>query len=159
MAELVSSAHARCFFAFESLIRALKQPARDFQDQISLRDVHNEFNKYTIWAGNIGAAHSRKQYEILLDYRLREASFLREQVLKLLLTLENKVSTAARLIRGERKPFEEEQIEDSDSEVSISSDLGVDQEEGAKEFEDSPWEISSDSSNGDGSSPQHWQTH
>jgi hypothetical protein len=159
MAELVSSAHARCFFAFESLIRALKQPARDFQDQISPSDVHNEFDKYTIWAGNVGAAHSGKRYEISLDYRLREASFLREQVLKLLSTLEEKVSTAAGLIRGERKPFEEEQIEESDSEVSISSDLGVDQEEGAKEFEDSPWEISSDSSNGDGSSPQHWQTH
>ncbi|KAF1833831.1 hypothetical protein BDW02DRAFT_648127, partial [Decorospora gaudefroyi] len=159
MAELISSAHARCFFAFESLIRALKQPARDFQDQISPRDVHNEFDKYTIWAGNVGAAHSRKRYEISLDYRLREASFLREQVSKLLSTLEEKVSTAAGLIRGERKPFEEEQIEESDSEVSISSDLGVEQEEGATEFEDSPWEISSDSSNGDGSSLQHWQAH
>jgi len=159
MAEIVSSAHARCFFAFESLIRALKQPARDFQDQISPRDVHNEFDKYTIWAGNVGAAHSGKRYEISLDYRLREASFLREQVLKLLSTLEAKVSTAAGLIRGERKPFEEEQPGESDSEVSISSDLGIDQEEGAKEFEDSPWEISSDSSNGGGSSPQYWQTH
>jgi hypothetical protein len=159
MAELVSSAHARCFFAFESLIRALKQPARDFQDHISPRDVQNEFDKYTIWAGNVGAAHSGKRYEISLDYRLREASFLREQVSKLLSTLEEKVSTAAGLIRGERKPFEEEQTEESDSEVSISSDLGVEQEEGATEFEDSPWEISSDSSNGDGSSLQHWQTH
>jgi hypothetical protein len=159
MAELVSSAHARCFFAFESLIRALKQPARDFQDQISPRDVQNEFDKYRIWAGNVGAAHSGKRYEISLDYRLREASFLREQVSKLLSTLEEKVSTAAGLIRGERKPFEEEQTEESDSEVSISSDLGIEQEEGATEFEDSPWEISSDSSNGDGSSLQHWQTY
>jgi hypothetical protein len=159
MAELVSSAHARCFFAFESLIRALKQPARDFQDQISPREIQNEFDKYTIWAGNVGAAHSGKRYEISLDYRLREASFLREQVSKLLSTLEEKISTAAGLIRGERKPFEEEQTEESDSEVSISSDPGVEQEEGATEFEDSPWEISSDSSNGDGSSLQHWQTY
>ena len=158
MAELVSSAHARCFFAFESFIRALKQPARDFQDQIPLTDIHNEFDKYTVWAGNVGAAHSGKRYEISLDYRLREASFLKERVLKLLSTLEERVSTAAGLVRGERKPFEEEQIEESDSEVSTSSDLWVDLE-GGKESEDSPWEISSDSSNGDGSSSQHRQTH
>lgn len=159
MAELVSSAHARCFFAFESLIRALEQPARDFHDQIPPTDIHYEFDKYTIWAGNVGAAHSGKRYEISLDYRLREASFLKEQVLKLLSTLEERVSTAAGLVSGERKPFEEEQIEESDSEMSTSSDFEVDQEAEGKESEDSPWEISSDSSNGSGSSSQHPRTY
>lgn len=158
MAEHISSAHARCFVSFQSLINALKQPARDFQDQIVPSDINDEFDKYTIWAGNVGAAHSGNRYEISLDYRLREASFLKNQILKLLSTLEERVSSAISLVCGARKPYEEEQSEGSDSEVSTSSNLGVDWE-GEKESEDSPWEISSDSSNEDGSSSQRPQTH
>jgi hypothetical protein len=158
MVELLSSAHAKCFLAFESLIRALNQPPRNIQDQITPTDIHNEFDKYKIWAGNVGAAHSGKRYEISLDYRLREASFLKEQTFKLLSTLEERVTTAAGMVCREPGLYEE-QKEGSDSELSISSDLGVDREEEGKESEDSPWEISSDSSDGDGSSFQHRLTH
>jgi hypothetical protein len=146
MAELISHAHAKCFFAFEHLIDALQHPKRDFKDQVSLKDVTDEFDKYKIWAGNVGAAHSGKRYEISLDYRLREASFFKDQVLKLLKTLDDKLASAAGLVCNERKPFEE-QVEESDSEVSTSSHSGVEITE-EEESNDSPWEISSDSSGG-----------
>jgi hypothetical protein len=157
MVELLSSAHARCFFAFESLIRALQQPANDFHDQISPTDIHNEFDKYKIWAGNVGAAHSGTRYEISLDYRLREASFLREHVLKLLSNLETRMFTVTALINGERR-LVEEATEDSDSDTSTSSSLEVDQEKEGKEAEDSSWQISSASSDENGSSSYDRQT-
>lgn len=157
MEELVSSAHARCFNGFESLIDALEQPSRGFQDQISRTDIQDLFVKYTIWAGNVGAAHYGKRYQISLDYRLREASFLKEQVLKLLLTLNGRLSSVTELVRGDRKP-NEAQSEESDSEASTSSEIKVDQEESGEESDDSLWEISSGSSSGDGALSQQRNT-
>lgn len=80
MAILISEAHAKCYFSFEELIEALKSPARDFQCPVRLNQVEDEFDKYKLWAGNVGASHSGKRYEISLDYRLREASFYKDQV-------------------------------------------------------------------------------
>ncbi len=80
MTSLISEAHAKCFFSFEELTKAIKNPVRDFQEQISQQQVQEEFAKYKLWAGNVGAAHSGKRYEISLDYRLREASFYKTQV-------------------------------------------------------------------------------
>jgi hypothetical protein len=158
MVEPLSSAHMKCCHAFQSLIRTIDQPARNTQDQITPADIHNEFDKYNIWAGNVGAAHSGKQYEISLDYRLRQALFLREHTSTLLTTLAGRVSTVNSIIchglesHGEQK-------EDSDSESSMHCDLGEDWEEEGRESDDSPWEISSDSSNGDDLSSKHQPTY
>ena len=142
MAALISDAHAKCYLEFQDLIDAIQHPIRDFKDQVSLKDVKEEFDKYKIWAGNVGAAHSAKRYEISLDYRLREASFLKHQVLNLLAALDEKVANAISLIHGKRKPFEEH-VQDSDAESSSPSTSEADEEE--EEGDDSPWEISSDS--------------
>jgi len=80
MANLISEAHAKCYFAFEDLIEAIKNPVRDFHHQMTLKQVEEEFDKYNLWAGNVGAANSGKRYQISLDYRLREASFYKSQV-------------------------------------------------------------------------------
>lgn len=73
-------AHARCYRAFEELLDALQSPSRDYKDQLSTGEVEEEFQKYSIWAGSVGAAHSGKSYQISLDYRLRESSFFKETV-------------------------------------------------------------------------------
>jgi hypothetical protein len=143
MAALISDAHAKCYFAFEDLIDAIQHPVRDFKDQVPLKDVQEEFDKYKIWAGNVGAAHSVKRYEISLDYRLREASFFKIQVLNLLAALDEKIANATSLILGKRKPFEEH-IEEPDGEPSSSSTSEANEEE--EDPDNSPWEISSDSS-------------
>ncbi|CAN9385388.1 unnamed protein product [Alternaria alternata] len=113
MVEPLSSAHVRCSLAFKALVHTVEEPIRNIQDQIVPEDIHNEFDKYNIWAGNVGAAHSGRR----------------------------------------------EQEEGSDSESSTHCDLGEDWEEGGEEFEDSPWEVSSDSSNGSKISSQHQPTH
>ena len=73
-------AHVECYFSFEELIAAIQNPIRDFRDQVSIGRVQDEFDKYKLWAGNVGAAHSGNRYEISLDYRFREASFYKSQV-------------------------------------------------------------------------------
>ena len=80
MANLISEAHAKCYLSFEELIETMKNPVRDFEDQMPQYQVQDEFDKYKLWAGNVGASHSGKRYEISLDYRLREASFYKNQV-------------------------------------------------------------------------------
>lgn len=95
MARLVSDGHANCYIAFDNLLNALHHPVRDFQDQLPLKIIEEEFDKYKVWAGNTGAPHVGKRYEISLDYRLREASFFKDQLLGLLQTLDNKLSRAA----------------------------------------------------------------
>lgn len=80
MAVLISQAHAKCYFSFAELIEAIKKPVRDFRGQLPLNQVQDEFDKYKLWAGNVGAAHSEKRFELSLDYRLREANFYKNQV-------------------------------------------------------------------------------
>jgi hypothetical protein len=69
----IAERHATCYHAFYELWAA----AEDFEEQPALLD---EFDKYRLWAGNVGAAHVGNTYKLSLDYRLREASFYKEQV-------------------------------------------------------------------------------
>ncbi|KAL9037437.1 MAG: hypothetical protein Q9214_005706, partial [Letrouitia sp. 1 TL-2023] len=150
MAVLISDSHQGCILVFEKLIDAVQHPAQDLGDQIPLKDVQEEFSKYKIWAGNVGAAHSGKRYEISLDYRLREASFLRDQVLRLLKNLNQKLENASSLVYGRRTPFEE-YVGNSAEAQSTSSPSEADEEE--EDAQNSPWEISS-SSSGDSNNTQ-----
>lgn len=74
----VRVAHDLCFKSFEHLVSAVRKPIRDFQGQIPLREVLEEFDKYNLWAGNVGA--NSRHYETSLDYRLRDASLYKTQV-------------------------------------------------------------------------------
>ncbi|KAF2464630.1 uncharacterized protein BDR25DRAFT_296597, partial [Lindgomyces ingoldianus] len=136
MVTLISEAHAKCWIAFEDLVSALNHPVRDFRAQLPPKEIHDEFDKYKIWAGNTGAAHSGKRFEISLDYRLREASFFKNQVLGLLKTLEEKVRSTASLVRNERKPFEEEDNEEDEDDAKASASDAT--EEDDEESEETP---------------------
>jgi hypothetical protein len=71
----IAQGHDSCYSAFDKLCEA----ARDTQRHH--RQFQDEFDKYSLWAGNLGAGHSGRNYELSLDYRLREASFYKDQVL------------------------------------------------------------------------------
>jgi len=148
MAAQICDSHAQCYTAFQSLLEALDRPARDFRAQLPPKTVDEEFDKYKIWAGNVGAAHRGRRYEISLDYRLREASFIKKQVLSLLDSLEDKLNQATSLVRNERHPFEEEEKDQNSDETDLSSSNALEDSSAA---EDSPWEISSDSGQSDSS--------
>lgn len=99
-------------------------------------DLREEFDKYKVWAGNVGAPYSRKHSQISLDYRLREASFYKTHVLRLLNTLAKTLLRALELSNGESRPFEETRATVDDGEVNDEEEVE----------DDSPWEISSSSS-------------
>jgi hypothetical protein len=60
-------------------------------NQPPLEDVVEELDRYKLWAGNTGAANTGNNWEISLDYRLQEAEFLKNQVIRLLESLSRSV--------------------------------------------------------------------
>ncbi|KAF2688929.1 hypothetical protein K458DRAFT_385091 [Lentithecium fluviatile CBS 122367] len=83
MPAFISSVYATCHGSFKQLIEIVQSP---------------EFDKYKTWVGNVGAAHAGKRYEISLNYRLREASFVRDQVLAFFNTLVKNLSDATSVV-------------------------------------------------------------
>lgn len=69
----VADRHASCFLAFNELCEA----AVGSKEHTVLLD---EFDKYRLWAGNVGAVHSGRAYKLSLDYRLRESTFYKDTV-------------------------------------------------------------------------------
>ena len=133
-AETVAIHVGSCMNSFGTLSIALKNPNRDFQDQIRLEDVQDEFGRFRIWSGNIGAHKTGKSS---LNYRLRDASHIRQRVVSLLedlneilqnsrwQALENtrsltNVRKATAIIMGEQVPWDclsSDSDSDSDDDV------------------------------------------
>ena len=90
MSLTVAEWHDKCVRSFSDLCGALQQPAREFTDEISLPGVASQLGRFRVWAGNIGAhQHGRR---VSLDYRLRDASRLKDQVVELLKDLDETIS-------------------------------------------------------------------
>jgi hypothetical protein len=80
----IAQAHFACLDAFSSFLEVpAPDPGSPRLDHQAIRDA---FDKYKLWAGNMGAMHSGEQWKMSLDYRLREASFYKVQVLTLFMT-------------------------------------------------------------------------
>ena len=70
-----------CSTSFRRLYKALESAKSDSRSQVSLACVTDQHGRFNVWAGNIGAyQHGRSS----LDYRLREASQIREEFVKVL---------------------------------------------------------------------------
>lgn len=77
---LISEAYAQCHSRFQELIDAICDHSLATGKQEELKQTEDDFAKLKLWAGNLGASHSGKTYEISLDYRLKQASFFKHQV-------------------------------------------------------------------------------
>jgi hypothetical protein len=78
--------HDTCERCFEQLIDALQAPKRDFGDQLSLASIKEEYGRFKVWRGNVGAHHDSSR-RISLDYRLRDSKFYREKIVHHLIDL------------------------------------------------------------------------
>ena len=76
MRESIAQIHADCVSIFLTFIGALSISHR-WDDHNAAQDA---FDRYKLWAGNVGAMHTGTRYKSSLDYRLREASFYTDQV-------------------------------------------------------------------------------
>jgi hypothetical protein len=82
MATTIADQLGPCIQRFESVITALS----DSSAQNARIVFVDEFDRFKLWAGNIGA-HRLGQSS--LDYRLRDASHIQKRVLQFLLDLQS----------------------------------------------------------------------
>jgi len=102
-----------CFAGFEKLCLSLAKADTAIKCKVAPFNVNDEIGKFRLWCGNI-AAHRRGRSS--LDYKLREASHIRDRILDLLRSLESIIREANEIVSGERVPWED--ISDSDSDYS-----------------------------------------
>jgi hypothetical protein len=81
-AHIVADEVAASLDMFHAVIKTLDGTTSEVGDQHA--SYIKEFDRYKIWVGNIGA-HRRGQSS--LDYRLRDASHIRDTVLALVLSV------------------------------------------------------------------------
>jgi len=94
MEHSICSSYDGCRVSFKDLIATLQNPTREFSDQIAEPAVRDEHGRFEVWAGNVGARHAPKS-RVSLDHRLRESSFYRERVMRLLKDLEDTLQNGA----------------------------------------------------------------
>src|SRR6266536_6101440 len=79
----LSSKGRSCIADLNDLCTKLRNPNCKYLDQISPSAVEDESRRFMVWANNIGALQG-PQKQSSLDYRLREAPQVRQQVIRLL---------------------------------------------------------------------------
>ncbi|KAK4040937.1 hypothetical protein C8A01DRAFT_34994 [Parachaetomium inaequale] len=124
MAETISSHVARCLALFRGLVEPSDGAELDFPDGVLLQ-ITDEQSRFKVWSGNIGA---HKTGMSSLDYRLRDASPIKSQVINLLKDLSQMTEDATAIARGEQTPWDQHGLEEddqySDSDDSPDTELG-----------------------------------
>ena len=77
----IAEHHDHCEKSFEELIGALQVPERDFGEQLSLASIKEDYGRFKVWRGNVGAHHD-PSHRISLDYRLRDSVFYRNKIVR-----------------------------------------------------------------------------
>lgn len=81
MAVSISSSIVACLRTFNDFIEAIQDPDEEGAEGLYAPDWQDELGRLRMWAANIGA-HQTGQSS--LDYRLRDSSHIRQQIVKLL---------------------------------------------------------------------------
>jgi hypothetical protein len=106
----IASAFTTCLRSFERVVK-VSTNQDTFSDQVSPSHLEDQLGRLRVWAGNIGA---HKVGKASLDYRLKEASHIKERIVQLLSDLEISIEDARSIIFGERPARED----GSDSDTS-----------------------------------------
>ncbi|KAM7200626.1 hypothetical protein V8F33_003831 [Rhypophila sp. PSN 637] len=116
-----------CLSAFGHLV-SLDAPASSYQppNKEVLNSLREEQARFKVWAGNIGA---HKAGRSSLDYRLRDASHIQEQVIELITELTGLIESARVIIVGEKIPWDKLDDGDSSSIDDASSEADSVQDE------------------------------
>ncbi|CVK98860.1 uncharacterized protein FMAN_08398 [Fusarium mangiferae] len=97
----ISDCYIQCSGSFSRLIKSLGTSAGDINERIPLKGIVNEYSRFDVWAGSVGAKHVPHK-RISLDYRLRDSSFYAARVVDILQRLNSTLNTAEDLIVGNR---------------------------------------------------------
>ncbi|KAK4450352.1 hypothetical protein QBC34DRAFT_324536 [Podospora aff. communis PSN243] len=113
----IASQVTTCFESFQTLIACRRPESQSGDDrceqfqtigaanEFSVPRIKDEMARFKVWAANIGAHRNGRSS---LDYRVRDTSKIRIQVLQLLEDLSESLSAASSICRGERTPWDEE---------------------------------------------------
>ncbi|KAG9233447.1 hypothetical protein BJ875DRAFT_378597, partial [Amylocarpus encephaloides] len=101
MGSSVATHFTSCLDEYEHLISILTLSESPLCSQISLPSVQDELGRFKVWAGNI-AAH--KTGRSSLDFRLRDATPLRERIVGLLRDMMELLQEACQITTGVRRP-------------------------------------------------------
>ncbi|KAF2867799.1 hypothetical protein BDV95DRAFT_502175, partial [Massariosphaeria phaeospora] len=101
-----------CLVGFEKACTSLNQSGLLTKQKTAPWNLHDELGRFRLWCGNI-AAHRKGRSS--LDYRLREASHIRDRVVELLKSLNTVIIEAIEIISGARVPWEDLSGSESDS--------------------------------------------
>lgn len=104
MATLISTSIVLCLRDFNDFINYIKELDEENLQEIRLSSWQDELGRLRIWAANIGA-HQTGQAS--LDYRLRDSSHIRQQIIKLLESILERLQDARDIITDE----EDEDVE------------------------------------------------
>ncbi|KAL8996044.1 MAG: hypothetical protein Q9169_004356 [Polycauliona sp. 2 TL-2023] len=111
----------QCVRGFKSLCTALTNQTEQSQEELLPEVVNDLFGRFNVWAGNIGAG---QRGQASLDYRLREASSIKDHVCGTLRSLLESIEDATSIISGSRTPYDQ-LSSDSDSSTSSLSTTSV----------------------------------
>lgn len=110
-----------CLTAFKTLESHLKS-RDDLQSLVSSHELSDELGRFKVWAGNIGALQSGPSS---LDSRLKDASHVREAIVRLLQDLSQALSEACAIASGERDSRTESDLQEPDLEFSSDSSISA----------------------------------
>lgn len=105
MAASISSSIIACLKSFNEFIENIKHLQRSNGTDIVSGPWEDELGRLRVWAANIGA-HQTGQSS--LDFRLRDASHIREQIIKLLQGLLRRLQDARDVLVDDEKSDDEE---------------------------------------------------
>ncbi|KAL8648704.1 MAG: hypothetical protein Q9226_005888 [Calogaya cf. arnoldii] len=98
-----------CLRSFGELIRGIDAPQYTYEDEVAVASWVDELGRLRIWAGNVGAHQSGLSS---LEFRLRDASHIRDEVTDLLTNLERLLDEAQEYLS----------VEDHEDDMSSTSD-------------------------------------
>lgn len=88
----ISDCYIQCSGSFSRLIKSLGTSTGDTNERIPLKGIVNEYSRFDVWAGSVGAKHVPHK-RISLDYRLRDSSFYAARVVDILQRLNSTLNT------------------------------------------------------------------
>ena len=103
----------RCLKTFNEFIQGLQQPEIEPPHGLAIQDWCDELGRLRMWAANIGA-HQVGQSS--LDFRLRDASHIRQQIIKLLNDILQRIAEAKDLIEDDEDDDDVESLGEDSSE-------------------------------------------
>ncbi|KAI0413521.1 hypothetical protein F5X98DRAFT_366486 [Xylaria grammica] len=105
----ISEVASRCLSLFKNIVTDEQKWA---EAQVQLSSVQDELSRFKVWAGNMGAHRTGRSS---LEYRLRDASHIKSQVLRLLESLRELLDDASAILRDVKIPWDKFPDEDVSS--------------------------------------------